>query len=81
MITITVYKGVIFEPEFLILKRNPSLRNGEIIDDIFLVGNRKSLKRNARIFCEDLIVNNDSKQEVNYPRQEPLEHSWKRLNT
>lgn len=81
MITITVYKGIIFDPEFLSLTRNSVQRGGRIIDDIFLVGNRKSLKRNGRIFCEDLIVNNDSKQEVNYPRQEPLEHSWKRLNT
>ncbi|HDR5271709.1 hypothetical protein E8M24_28390 [Bacillus thuringiensis] len=81
MITITVFKGIIFEPELLSLKRNSVQRNGKIIDDIFFIGNRKSLKRNGMIFCEDLIVNNDSKQEVNNPRQEPLEHSWKRLNT
>ncbi|MES5957441.1 hypothetical protein QCI42_29545 [Bacillus fungorum] len=81
MITITVYKGIIFEPEFLVLKKNPPLRKGKIIDDIFLVGNRKSLKRNGIIFCEDLVVNNDLNKKTKYPRQEPLEHSWKRLNT
>lgn len=81
MIIITVFKGIIFEPEFLSLNRNLVQRRGKIIDDIFLIGSRKPLKRNGMIFCEDLIVNNDSKQEVSYPRQEPLEHSWKRLNT
>ncbi|MEB8692008.1 hypothetical protein P4H09_24275 [Bacillus cereus] len=81
MITITIFKGIIFEPELLSLKRISIQRAGKIIDDIFFIGSRKSLKRNGMIFCEDLIVNNDSKQEVNYPRQEPLEHSWKRLNT
>lgn len=80
MITINVFKGIIFEPEFLSLKRNSIQRNGKVIDDIFLIGNRKSLKRNGIILCENLIVNNDSNKEANYPRQEPLEHSWKRLN-
>ncbi|MEJ9127411.1 hypothetical protein P4I92_27720, partial [Bacillus cereus] len=63
MITITVFKGIIFESELLSLKRNSVQRNGKIIDDIFFIGSRKSLKRNGMIFCEDLIVNNDSKQE------------------
>ncbi|MED1650217.1 hypothetical protein [Bacillus pacificus] len=81
VITINVFKGIIFDPDFLSLERNQIQRNGKIIDDILLIGNRRSLKRNGIILCENLIVNNDSNKEAIYPRQEPLEHSWKRLNT
>ncbi|MFY0147708.1 hypothetical protein [Bacillus cytotoxicus] len=51
-----------------------------MIDDIFLIGNRKPLNRRGLIFAETLIVQNDLNKNIKSPRQEPLEHSWKKLN-
>ncbi|AYF84978.1 hypothetical protein ACTFP3_07170 [Bacillus cereus group sp. MYBK5-2] len=63
------------------MNRSALQRKGTIIDNIIQTGNRKTVNRNGYIFRDKSIIQNDSKQEVNYPRQEPLEHSWKRLNT
>ncbi|MFY0204845.1 hypothetical protein P3K85_19975 [Bacillus cytotoxicus] len=80
MITINTFKGVIFDPKPLIATRNIISRNGKMIDDIFLIGNRKPLNRRGLIFAETLIVQNDLNKNIKSPRQEPLEHSWKKLN-
>ncbi|MBZ8125562.1 hypothetical protein [Bacillus thuringiensis] len=81
MIKINIFKASIFDPDLQKMNRSALQRKGTIIDNIIQTGNRKTVNRNGYIFRDTSIIQNNSKQEVNYPRQEPLEHSWKRLNT
>ena len=81
MIKINIFKASIFDPELQKMNRSALQKTGTIIDNIILTGNRKTVTRNGYIFRDTLVIRNDANKDMNYPRQEPLEHSWKRLNT
>ncbi|PFJ16501.1 hypothetical protein COI89_10850 [Bacillus cereus] len=76
-------KGFIFDPHFKtkIFNRTTSTRRGTIIDNMFLFGDRKPLKHSGLILCNHIVTRDNTDEAINYPRQEPLEHSWKKLNT
>ncbi|CAM4353515.1 hypothetical protein BAMA111019_20245 [Bacillus manliponensis] len=67
--------------DFITLNRVVAKRNGIVMEDLLLLGKRKTFKKNGFIFGESILLKNDVNQEQKVPRQEPLEHSWKKLNT
>ncbi len=62
------------------LSRDIPYRKAKIIENIITSCKRNPLKKRGYILSDAFENQTDSSPEVKTPRQEPLEHAWKKLN-
>lgn len=80
MSIINTFKGIIIDIDLLTLSRNIPYRKAKIIENIITSCKRSPLKKRGYILSDAFENQNDSSLEIKTPRQEPLEHAWKKLN-
>ncbi|MDA2116904.1 hypothetical protein PDN31_16275 [Bacillus cereus] len=76
-----IFKGVILDIDLQVSTRPKVSRKAEIIEDFLKTGNRKPALRQGYILTNTVVANDNSNTEIVVPRQEPLEYSWKKMNT